>query len=91
MNLSHVKIRIYGRVQGVSFRAAVRAQARALGVTGFVQNEADGTVYVEAEGTPRSLEQLVAWCRTGKPPALVEAVTTKEGEIQHFHDFSIRY
>ncbi|MBI4021736.1 MAG: acylphosphatase [Candidatus Andersenbacteria bacterium] len=91
MNRQHFNIRISGRVQGVSFRVAVQAQARVLGVTGFARNEADGTVYMEAEGSLGELEQLVAWCRTGTPLAQVTAVEAEKGTIRHFSDFSIAH
>jgi acylphosphatase len=40
---------VYGRVQGVNFREAMRAQAQRLEVTGWVRNRSDGSV--EATGT----------------------------------------
>jgi acylphosphatase len=46
----HFNIRISGRVQGVFFRASTKAKAEELGISGFVQNEPDGSVYIEAEG-----------------------------------------
>tara|TARA_Y100001933_G_scaffold215381_1_gene222031 strand:+ start:1829 stop:2110 length:282 start_codon:yes stop_codon:yes gene_type:complete len=42
-----------GRVQGVGFRATVRAAAKRFGATGWVRNEPDGTVLAEIQG-PRS-------------------------------------
>lgn len=85
----HINIRVSGRVQGVLFRTGARAQATSLGITGFVRNEPDGTVYLEAEGTPRALQQLVAWCQAGTPLAHVTGVTVTEGALKHFSDFSI--
>lgn len=87
----HLNIRISGLVQGVSLRWALRRQARALGIRGFVRNEADGTVYLEAEGEPGALRQLVAWCNTATPPAKVSGVIVSAGGLKHFPDFSITY
>lgn len=39
-----------GRVQGVGFRYEARLTAGRLGLVGWVRNESDGTVVVEAEG-----------------------------------------
>ncbi|MFB3133999.1 MAG: acylphosphatase, partial [Rhodothermales bacterium] len=53
---SHERLsaRVVGRVQGVYFRAFTRNQARRLGLHGWVRNDDDGSVYLEAEG-PRAI------------------------------------
>ena len=48
-----------GRVQGVFFRATAAELAREAGVRGFVRNEEDGTVYLEAEADGESLERFL--------------------------------
>ncbi len=86
----HFKIRIKGRVQGVFFRSSTQKQALMLGVRGFVRNEPDGSVYVEAEGDEPALASLLDWCRRGPPRAQVEHVEVTEGQLKFFSDFSIR-
>jgi acylphosphatase len=49
-------IRYVGRVQGVGFRATARAVAGRHPVTGWVRNEADGSVMVEVQGEPAGIE-----------------------------------
>ena len=61
-----VQARVVGRVQGVSFRWYTEERARALGVTGWVRNEPDGSVLLHAEGDDDAVDALVAWCRTGR-------------------------
>ena len=39
-----IRFRVTGRVQGVGFRWWAEAQAQALGLSGFVRNEPDGSV-----------------------------------------------
>lgn len=63
--------RIEGRVQGVGFRAFVRREARRLGLAGWVRNEPDGSVAVEAEGPAADLEVFEARLREGPPAARV--------------------
>ena len=65
-------IRIFGRVQGVFFRASAEAEAKRIGVTGWVRNRPDGSVELVAEGAKSQLDELAAWCRHGPPRAEVE-------------------
>ena len=44
------RVRFYGRVQGVGFRYTAYHIAQSLGLTGWVQNEYDGTVLCEVQG-----------------------------------------
>ena len=84
------KIRITGRVQGVWFRKNTKLQAIGFGVTGFVQNEKDGSVYIEAEGTDVDLKKLVAWCLKGPERAMVDRVDVDEAECVGYSRFEIR-
>jgi acylphosphatase len=54
-----VLIRYQGRVQGVGFRATTRSIARAHPVTGWVRNEADGSVSLLAEGSADDVERFL--------------------------------
>ena len=63
---------VSGRVQGVGFRAATRAEARALGLAGSAVNRADGRVEVLAEGPVQALDALQRWLQRGPPLASVE-------------------
>jgi acylphosphatase len=86
----HLKIRVKGKVQGVFFRSSAHSQAVALGLQGFVRNEPDGSVYIEAEGDEHSLARFVEWCKKGPPRARVEHVEVVEGHIHHYSGFDIR-
>lgn len=66
--------RITGRVQGVGFRNFTRTRARRLGVTGWVRNERDGSVRLEAEGDREALDALVEAIQHGPRMAQVENV-----------------
>ena len=69
-----IRLRTYGGVQGVGFRAFVRKTARTLALCGYVRDLADGAVEVEASGDPAALEQLRAAVTAGPPYASVERV-----------------
>ena len=83
---------VYGRVQGVFFRAFVTQCARELGLTGYVRNVPDGTVEVWAEGERQQLEKLVGYLREGPPGARVSEVVTSWAEYTgNFSGFSTRH
>lgn len=86
----HFAIRVTGKVQGVYYRASAAEEARKLGITGFVRNEPDGSVYLEAEGEEQALQQLIAWCHQGPPRARVDKVLVEEKELLNFTNFEIR-
>lgn len=48
-----------GRVQGVGFRATVQTLAHDHRVTGWVRNEPDGSVLLEAQGEIPEVESLL--------------------------------
>jgi acylphosphatase len=54
------QIRFLGKVQGVGFRATLQHLAVPLSVTGWVRNEADGSVLAEVQGTPGDLHSLLS-------------------------------
>ncbi len=68
------RLRISGRVQGVGFREALRAEALARGLTGWVRNRSDGTVEALLQGEPAAVDAVAAWARRGPPAARVERV-----------------
>jgi acylphosphatase len=65
---------VSGRVQGVGFRAATRAEARRLGLDGSAVNLADGRVEVRAAGRAEALDALAVWLAHGPPLARVTAL-----------------
>ncbi len=85
----HLTIIVSGKVQGVFYRAATREKAEELGVNGFVRNEPDGSVYVEAEGAEEILYKFVKWCNVGPPRAQVQKVEVVPGEVRGFIGFDI--
>ena len=56
---------IHGRVQGVGFRYRARYAAQGLGVTGWVRNEWDGTVEMEAQGRVEQINEMLRVINSG--------------------------
>lgn len=74
MQQSVYRFEVRGRVQGVAFRAHVRAAARRLGVSGWVANQPDGSVRGLACGTDAALSELRGAVQAGPPAVLVDAM-----------------
>jgi acylphosphatase len=83
-------IKINGRVQGVFFRASTQKKARELGICGFVRNEKDGSVYIEAEGEKEAMERFILWCHEGPPGAKVNKVKAINNSPRGFKNFEIQ-
>ncbi len=49
-----------GMVQGVGFRYHARYHASALGLTGWVRNEYDGSVTMEVQGDVQSIDRRIS-------------------------------
>ena len=70
--------RFFGRVQGVGFRYRAYYTASRLGLTGWVENEPDGSVLLEAQGEADDLERLVNDLRTTSRWIMIESFTCRE-------------
>jgi acylphosphatase len=70
-------LKVKGRVQGVFYRHSAVEHARMLGLSGWVANESDGSVIIEAQGEKHKLESLIIWCWKGPPSARVTHVDVK--------------
>jgi len=91
-DLAAVQVVVYGRVQGVFFRAFASRQAKALGLTGYVRNLSGGAVEVQAEGERTQLEELIGYLKVGPPAAKVERVITNWSEhTGSYSGFGIKY
>jgi acylphosphatase len=84
------KINVRGYVQGVGFRWSAAREADRHGITGFVRNMSDGSVYIEAEGTRRQLDAFVQWCKRGPGWGYVETVTADPYPPANYKDFQIK-
>jgi acylphosphatase len=68
-----VRVSVRGRVQGVGFREAMVAAARAAGAAGWVRNRRDGAVEARVQGPAAAVEATLAWARRGPPLARVDS------------------
>ena len=74
------------------FRASTRKQALSHGLTGWVQNNNDGSVEGVFEGKRENVDRVVRWCRRGPWGAHVVRVDVKEEKYTgDLSTFSIKY
>ncbi len=92
MKDSKIKINVFGFVQGVFFRYTTRKVARKLGLTGYVKNMHDGSVYIEAEGPQEKLYELLEFSKEGPKHARVEYVNHEYSHPKHeFNEFDYEF
>ncbi|HEU4667733.1 MAG TPA: acylphosphatase [Arthrobacter sp.] len=80
--------RVFGVVQGVGFRYWTMGKAEELGLTGEVENLADGSVAVVAEGPQWKVNELRTWLNSEHTPGRVErvedSISAAEGNFRGF-------
>lgn len=85
------KLTIQGDVQAVGFRYEAKQIAESLGIVGFVRNESDGTVYIEAQGIDTNIKKFIQWCKNGPAAARVKNVEIfQSNSDQTYTSFTIR-
>jgi len=90
MKAFHVKV--YGRVQGVWFRASIQEEAISEDITGWVKNTFDGAVEIFMQGKNDAVERLLRWCHHGPPGARVDRVDIEDAEfVEGIAGFRISY
>jgi acylphosphatase len=73
-----VRVRITGRVQGVSYRAWTEHTAKVMRLSGWVRNRRDGSVDALFSGGAVEVEAMLDKCRKGPFGAVVEKLTIVE-------------
>jgi len=76
-NLETLRVMVRGQVQGVGYRASAVRQAHLQRVTGWVRNNADGTVEAIVQGSPDQVDRMLEWMRHGPPAARVTDIETE--------------
>lgn len=88
----HVKLIVYGRVQGVGFRYFANELAKTLKLTGWVMNCQDGTVELRIEGDRKTIKSFISELERGNQFSHVDRIESEElYRLGEYHDFSVRY
>ena len=79
-DITSLRLRIEGAVQGVGYRAFAAAEARKLALDGWMRNRSDGTVEALVCGETKQVEAFVAACMRGPPGARVKNIDLHKAE-----------
>jgi acylphosphatase len=84
------RLSIHGKVQGVFYRDWTGANARALGLAGWVRNLADKSVVAQLEGPAEAVDAMIARLWDGPPEVRAERIEVQEVEPEGVSDFERR-
>lgn len=76
------EFRFYGRVQGVGFRYTAKYLALSLEITGWVYNDYDGSVLMQAQGSKEKIDLLIQKLETSQF-IFIENIIKKEIPLQN--------
>ena len=65
MNIIRKRFKFHGRVQGVGFRYRAEKSASIYGINGWIRNNDDGTVDMEAQGNKENIEKMIELMKKG--------------------------
>lgn len=87
-----VAMTVEGIVQGVGFRFFVQTVAARYEIMGWVRNNSDGSVAIEAVGSEDRLEAFIHKVKQGPPFSQVTKVRIEELQtLPHYSAFKISY
>lgn len=75
-----MRVRIYGRVQGVWYRGWTEQQANKFGLFGWVRNRIDGSVEALICGNETDVRALIELFARGPANAVVEKIETEPAQ-----------
>ena len=87
-----IHIRVWGRVQGVGFRAFVAQKAKEQNLTGWTRNVGRDQVETRAEGTREALDDFLAQVKKGPSASDVRESKFEWGKFGgEFKKFKVRW
>ena len=80
----------YGRVQGVGFRYTAKYLAQSLELTGWVNNDWEGTVTMEVQGREQLINKLLVGLNNSRF-ITIDWMDTKEIPLKEERTFDVKY
>lgn len=94
-SLLAMKFEVFGKVQGVFFRAHTRETAMSLGLVGYCRNTPQGTVEGEVQGPAKDVKIMLTWLSTtGSPQSVItkcEVIRMHPIDALSYNSFSVRH
>jgi acylphosphatase len=84
------RIIVRGRVQGVGFRYSTLNAANKFGIKGWVKNQVDHSVLIEAEGEDLNMNLFLDWVNKGPALSRVDEVLISQASIKNYNRFEIK-
>ncbi len=88
--LERLEVRFIGHVQGVGFRYTTLRLASRWPITGYVENQDDGSVFLVAEGGRIDLKEFLEAIQEAMSPNIRSMQTNRYAVSGEFSDFRIR-
>ncbi len=84
-----VRLKIFGLVHGVFFRASMVEVAATNSVAGWVRNMPDGSVEAFLEGEEAHVKRMLEWAKRGPPRARVDSIRVEKMRTRSVRGFRI--
>lgn len=84
-------IQVYGKVQGVNFRYHTQITASKFNIHGFVRNEYDGSVYIEAEGEDVDINNFIDFLSKGPVRSRIIDMKITDSALMDYKGFCVKY
>lgn len=86
--VTQCRFEVFGKVQGVSFRAFTLKKANTLGLVGWCMNTSTGTVIGEIQGSADAVHVMKVWLKeTGSPSSRVDKIQFGDELVLNKHTF----
>lgn len=69
-----IRILVFGKVTGVSFRSEAKKFADSLGICGTISNLQKNIVEIFAQGNQNQISEFLCWCSKGSKNAKVKSL-----------------
>jgi len=90
-NKKRAHLIVSGDVQGVNYRYFAKDIAKKMNLTGWTENNPNGSLEIVVEGDEELVNEFVRWCHQGSPMSTIEKVEEKKDKYTgEFREFEVR-